>query len=186
MKNKGKLFEESIRDSIDKEKHLLVRLNDQPQSFANTAKFSLKNPFDYLLFDSKTLWCLELKSTKNKSFSFEDINGDNDENKMIHRHQIFGLQKHAKYENVEAGFIFNFRHFEDDADKYFETTYYQSIDDFLKMIKNIGKKSFNEIDVVLNGAVKIQGIKKRKRYTWDIGSLIEQYNKNVNKEEAVI
>lgn len=183
MKNKGKIFEESIRNSINKEKQLLIRLNDQPQSFANTAKFSLKNPFDYILYNTidGKLWCLELKSTSGKSISFEDINSDKEEQKMIHKHQIKSLLEYSKYNGVIAGFLFNFRHFEGEPNA-IEMTYFMEINDFQKMCEKINKKSFNEVDAVLNGAVKVHGAKKRTRYTWDVGLLLEQYNKNMNKE----
>lgn len=182
MKNKGKIFEEAFRDSIDKERIVLFRLNDQPQSFAKTAKFSLKNPFDYICFDtkSKTLFCLELKSTKGKSISYEDINSENIQNEMIHKHQILGLMEKGEYDNVVAGFIFNFRHFEGDKEKYFETTYFQDINSFLEMTKKINKKSFNELDLLTCGnAVKINGEKKRTRFRWNFNEFFQNIS---NKE----
>ncbi|MGN1276450.1 MAG: hypothetical protein ACI4UK_05620, partial [Floccifex sp.] len=71
MKNSGKIFESDFRDSVDKDRCLLIRLNDQPQSFTNTAKFSLKSPCDFILYDNltKLLIPLELKSTKYRSIS---------------------------------------------------------------------------------------------------------------------
>lgn len=178
-KNVGKVFELAIKESTP-DYALLIRLNDQPQSFAKTAKFSLKNPFDYLCFDTKTrtFYCWELKSTKYKSISFEDINSDKEENKMIHRHQVLGLKKYSAYSNVKSGFFFNFRHFEDDKDKYFETTYYQSIEDFLDMISKINKKSFDEINLIQNKAIKISGFKKRTRWYWDLDSFLNSQGEN--------
>lgn len=178
-KNTGKIFEESIKKSIP-DYALLIRLPDPPQAFTRRSdtRFSHKNPFDYVCFDtnSRTLWCWELKTTKNKSISFEDINSDKDEKKMIHRHQILGLQKYSMCQNVCAGFIFNFRHFEDDEEKYFETTYYQSINDFLEMTQKINKKSFDEADLILHGnAIKIQGSKKISRWYWNIDEFLKKY-----------
>ena len=74
--NTGKVFEDDFRSSIDKDRCLLIRLNDQPQVFAKTAKFSLKPPCDFVLYDSMTklLVPLEFKTTKYKSMSYEDIN----------------------------------------------------------------------------------------------------------------
>ena len=46
------------------------------------------------------------------------------------------------------------------------------------MIKKIGKKSFNEMDIILNGAIKVHGQKKRVRYRWDIESFL---NDTTNK-----
>ena len=42
------------------------------------------------------------------------------------------------------------------------------------MVKAIGKKSFNEMDLLLNYAIKIVGTKKRVNYTWDIDSLLNK------------
>lgn len=175
MKNKGKIFEESIKKSIP-DYVALIRLNDSPQAFkkSNLARFTPQTPFDYIAFDtkSKILHCWELKSTKNRSINFDDINNDKEENKMVHRHQILGLKKYSEYNNVKAGFFFNFRHNEDDKDNYFETTYYQSIEDFLSMIDKINKKSFDEINLIQNNAIKIQGSKKISRWYWDIDSFL--------------
>lgn len=179
-KNSGKVFEESVKKCIP-EYALLIRLPDPPQSFTkrNDTRFSHKNPCDYICFDtnSRTLYCLELKSTKNKSISYEDINTDKEENKMIHKHQILGLKNFSKYKNVRAGFIFNFRHFEDDKEKYLEKTYFQSIENFLKMIDKINKKSFDEADLILYGnAIVINGEKKRTRFYWNF----DEFFKNMN------
>ena len=180
--NIGKVFEESIKKSMP-DYALLIRLPDPPQAFTKRSdtRFSHKNPCDYICFDTnnKVLLCLELKTTKHTSISFEDINNEDDNKKMIHRHQILGLEKYSMYDNVNAGFLFNFRHFEDNKEKYFETTYYQSIEDFLKMTEEINKKSFNEIDLIKYGnAIKVQGAKKVSRWYWDIDSLLQ----NINKE----
>ena len=92
----GKQFEFAIKQSIP-DYCLLIRLNDSPQAFkqSNLTRFTPKSPFDYLCFDTKsrTLFCLELKSTSNKYMGFEDINSDKEQNSMIHKHQILGLLK---------------------------------------------------------------------------------------------
>ena len=48
-----------------------------------------------------------------------------------------------------------------------------SIEDFNKMANNSDKHSCNELDILTNGAIKVQGLKKRTRYTWDIDSLLD-------------
>ena len=48
------------------------------------------------------------------------------------------------------------------------------ITDFNKMKNNTMKKSYNEIDIIMNGAVKVDGSKARTRWTWDIGGLLEK------------
>ena len=169
-KNAGKIFEDSIKQSIPNHV-LLIRLNDSPQAFKQSklTRFTPKNPFDYVCFDtkSKTLFCLELKSTSNKYMSFEDINIDEEQNKMIHKHQINGLLKVSAYSNVVAGFLLNFRL--DDG----ELTYFMEINKFQKMCESINKKSFNIIDAVLYGAEKINGFKKITRWYWDLDNFFE-------------
>lgn len=172
-KNVGKVFEESIKQSIPKH-ILIIRLNDSPQAFkqSNLTRFTPKNPFDYVCFNTKTktLFCLELKSTSNKYMGFEDIHSDEEQNSMIHKHQILGLLKCSAYENVVAGFLFNFRLSEN------ELTYFMEINDFKKMCDSINKKSFNIMDAVLYGAKKIQGNKKRTRWYWNLDEFFESYN----------
>lgn len=173
MQNSGKVFEQQFRKSIP-DYCLLIRLPDPPQSFTRRSdtKFSVKNPCDFIMYDSKSknLYTLELKTTKYKSMSFDKLEDSNTStsNKMIHRHQIEGLLKFSKYENVVAGFVFNFR----DEKNNMERTYFQNITMFMKMYEEIDKCSFNEMDLILHGAVKIEGTKKRKNYIWDIENFL--------------
>lgn len=178
MQNVGKKFEDAIKRSVP-DYCLLIRIPDPPQSFTKRSdtRFSVKNPCDYICYDSKNrlLYCLELKTTSSKSMSFDNIKSDEEQNHMIHRHQIEGLMKFADFDNVVAGFLFNFRHFEG-TDKSFETTYFQDVDSFNKMCDNVDKHSFNEIDLCMSGNIKkIIGQKKRTRYTWDLDSFFDSY-----------
>lgn len=178
-KNVGKRFEEDVKKSMPSD-CLIIRLPDPPQSFvkSKTTRFSHKNPCDYICYNSEDgkLWCLELKTTSAKSISFENIHNNDDDNKMIHRHQTKGLLEFSKYDGVVAGFFFNFRHFEGE-ENYNEMTYFMEVNRFQNMCDSIGKKSFNEVDAIMNGAVKINGIKKRTRYSWDLESLFKEHNK---------
>lgn len=92
---------------------------------------------------------------------------------MIHKHQILALDKFSKYENVIAGFIFNFRKNNETE----EITYFQYIDDFLLMVNNINKKSFNEKDLNNYNAIPINGIKKEQ----DILGILKNFYKMSNK-----
>ncbi len=174
MPNTGKDFEESFKKSVP-DYCLLQRLPDPPQSFVNNklTKFSVKNPCDFFMFDSNAcvLYCLELKTTKYKTMTFEDIGAVEQPKKMIHKHQILALTRFSKYNGVIAGFILNFR---DDATN-IERTYFFNIIDFNRMYNNINKKSFNEIDIILYGAVKIESIKKRVHFTLDIDKFLSTY-----------
>lgn len=78
--------------------------------------------------------------------------------------------EYAKYDNVVSGFLFNFRSESDNI----ERTYFQYIDDFMEMVSDIGKKSFNEKDLISHNPIEIKGIKKRVNYKWDIGSFLSK------------
>lgn len=171
-KNSGKYFEQQFKMSVP-DYCLLHRLRDSAQSFnqSNLTQFSWDNPCDFLLFDSIShiLYCLELKSTKNKYMTFEDIESDEKQHKMIRKHQILSLFDFSKFENVIAGFIFNFR----DEVHNMERTYFQDVESFIRMCKSIGKSSFNEIDLVMHRAVKIHEIKKRVKYYWNVDEFLK-------------
>ncbi len=87
---------------------------------------------------------------------------------MIHKHQIMALLEYEKYNNVSSGFLFNFRNEKTGS----EITYYQSICDFLRMINEINKKSFNEKDLLKYNPIEIIGKKKRVNYLWDIDKFL--------------
>lgn len=168
MRNVGKLFEEDFKKSIPNYV-LLYRLPDSAQSFggSNNLRFSRKNPFDYIMFDSKKhiLYALELKTVSGKSISFER---DKDESGEIHYHQIKGLNEWNKFDGIVCGFIIEFREI--------ETTVFIEIESFNYLIENIDKKSFNYNDIQNSGLPYfiIPQTKKRTRYTYDIENLLLQ------------
>lgn len=170
-KNSGKIFEQQFKISVP-DYCLLHRLNDSPQAFKQSGltRFTPTNPCDFFLFDpiARILYCLELKSTKNKFMTFEDIDSVEEQNKMIHKHQIKSLISFAKVENVVSGFLLNFR----DEAHGTERTYFQDAVSFRRMCLSINKLSFNEMDLILNGAIKIEGKKKRVNYVWDINKFL--------------
>ena len=171
--NAGKLFEAQFKKSIP-DTVLLIRLNDSAQSFKKSefARFTPKNPCDFLAFDTLAhiLYAIECKSTKYKSINFEDVESDKKQNKMIHVHQIESLTKFSKYDGVIGCFIFNFR----DEKNNVERTYYQDIEKFNRMVSSINKKSFDEIDLIRNGAIKINGNRKRLYYVWSLNELFQK------------
>ncbi len=168
MSNIGKVFEEQIKKSVP-DYALLYRLPDAAQSFggSNTLRFSRKNPFDFLLWDSKRhiLYALEMKTVNGKSISFER---SKDENNEIHYHQIQGLNKWNKYDGIICGFIIEFRQI--------ETTVFIEIDSFNSLIDKVDKKSFNMDDIINSGLPYfiIPQKKQRTRYIYDIDSLLSQ------------
>ena len=132
MKGVGKVFEDNFKKSMP-DYALLYRLPDAAQSFGRSSnlRFSNKNPFDFILFDSKwkILYALELKSVKGKSISFERTKEDKGD---IHYHQIEGLNEWDKYDGTVCGVIIEFREL--------ETTIFINI-------QVIPKKSFNFADL---------------------------------------
>ena len=179
--NVGKKFESNFKDSIP-DFCLLQRLKDPPQAQNHTSKsvFSWDNPCDFLMFDAynREFWCLELKSTKQKYISYEDIHSDKPKQKMVKKHQILGLLKFSRFNHVNAGFMFNFR----DEDSNSERTYYQDVRDFTNMCNSLNKTSFNEIDLVLHNSIKVNGEKLRVNYRWNINKLItDVVNRNKSR-----
>lgn len=168
MKNVGKQFEANIKKSIP-DYALLYRLPDAAQSFGgtNNLRFSRKNPFDFLLWDSKRrfLYALELKTVAGKSISFERTK---EEKGLIHFHQIKGLNEWNKYNGIISGFIIEFRGI--------ETTIFVEIGLFNELISTIDKKSFNFDDLVKSHLpyIVIPQNKKRTRYTYDIDGFLSQ------------
>lgn len=164
--NVGKVFEAQWKKSVP-EDVMFFRIPDPPQSFQQTARFSLKPPFDSFMFYHGTLFCLELKTTKSKSFSVEMSKEDKG---MIHYHQICNLREYAKFDGVVSGLVLNFRI----EDKNAETTYFISIENFDKMMSKLTKKSFNAIDLLQNGAIKIESTKKRTLFCYGVKEFIEK------------
>lgn len=166
--NKGKKFEENWKKSVP-DNIYYKRLNDNASIFTNSnAEYSVKNPFDCIMFNGKNLFCFELKSTKYNRMSFED-RPNMSKGVMIHYYQIEGLRNASMYDNIYAGFIFNFRN----DDKNTEVTYYQSIEDFDNMTKNINKHSFNILDLLQYNPIKIDCEKKRVNYRYNVGKLLD-------------
>lgn len=164
--NTGQIFELQLKKSIP-DYALLYRLPNAAQSFAKSSelRFSSKNPFDYLLWDSKThiLYALELKTVKGKSISFERTEN---EIKEIHLHQIDGLNEWNKYDGIVCGFIIEFREI--------EKTVFIEISEFNKLIDQISKKSFNYDDLHEYHIeyYVIPQKKARTRYTYDMDDFL--------------
>ena len=171
MKNVGKQFEKDFSDSIP-DYCYVHRLRDTAQSYNNSSntKFSWDNECDFFIWDSlrHIFYAIECKSTKYKSMSVQ-LDKNDKSNKMIKHHQKESLTKISEFDGAIAGFFLNFR----DEKNNTERTYFLDIVDFNKMIEDINKKSFNEIDVILNNGVKISGVKKRVHFRWNIDEFLK-------------
>ena len=100
------------------------------------------------------MFLIECKSTKGTSVPLT----------MIRDSQVQGLQEASKHDLV-AGILVNFRNENND-------TFFIGIRDFVKMMENINKKSFNINDLKNNNAIYIDSKKKRTRYTYDIQKFV--------------
>ena len=156
--SEGKKFEQDFANSINKDECWLYRLRDNAASFGGSTntRFASSNICDYVLFhnETRTLYLLEMKSTKSSSIPYT----------MIRDNQIKELTESSKHMLV-AGFVFNYREKEN-------ATYFMMIDDFNCMVSEINKKSFNIFDLEKYGAIKINNTRKRTRYTYDIEDFI--------------
>lgn len=174
--NSGKQFESDFSSSIPSY-CFIHRLKDSAQSYNNSEKtrFTWDNPCDFFIFDSisRIFYAIECKSTKYKSFSVQ-IDENDKSSKMIKYHQIQSLIKISEYNGAIAGLLLNFR----DEKNNMERTYFINIIDFNRMMKEINKVSFNEMDVILYNAVKINGVKKRIHYNWNF----DEFFKNMNRK----
>jgi len=171
-KNSGKIFEDQLKASIP-DYALLYKIPDVSRKYGESSEKiarnnlkACKNPFDFILWNSKTrvLFALECKTVKGKSIAFER-EGDK-ECKGIHWHQIKGLTKWSEYDGICAGFIIEFREI--------ETTIFLNIKEFNKLIDLNDKKSFNIKDLESAGIkyIIIPQKLKRIRYTYDIEELL--------------
>lgn len=136
----------------------IYRLRDNASSFANgtNTRFTSSNICDYFLLDdiSKTLFLIECKSSKGTSIPLT----------MVRDNQIQGLLEANKHALI-AGLLINFRNIHND-------TFFISINDYIRMIENLNKKSFNIKDLIEHNALKINSVRKRTRYTYDILKMI--------------
>lgn len=174
----GKQFEKDFASSLPSYCYV-HRLKDSAQSYNNSSntRFAWDNECDFFIWDGlrRIFYGAECKSTKYKSISVQ-LDKNDKSSKMIKFHQIESLTKMSQYDNTIAGFFCNFRDEENDTQR----TYFINIVDFNKMMKNIGKVSFNEIDLLLHKAIKINGNKKRVHFNWNLDEFLESQAQQFN------
>lgn len=167
-KNVGKIFETQWKNSAPTYA-LIYRLPDAATSFGSNTniRFSRKNPFDYLMFDSRNrlLYALELKSVSGKSISFERSKEDHG---VIHYWQIEGLAEWNQFDGVIGGFVIEFRDV--------EQTIFIDIESFKELTQIIPKKSFTLHDLDTYGITfyPIIQTKRRTRFSYDIDLFLQQ------------
>lgn len=158
--NEGKKFEQNFRKSIPEDVYYM-KLHDSSIGFDienSTQRFALKSPFDYILYYKGNMYCLELKTTKNKAISFSGSSP------MIKQHQIDELIK-ANDKGCIAGFILNFRES--------GNTYFMNIRYFRTLSFELKKKSFNEEDLYASPKlIKIPSKKLKVNYRYDLSAML--------------
>jgi penicillin-binding protein-related factor A (putative recombinase) len=117
-----------------------------------------KNICDFSVFKSPILLKLELKSTAQKSVSLDE--------KIIKSHQIKGLEKINNYNGIVAGFIFNFRNYDNQ-------TYFVYINDFIKFTKETDRKSI-PLDYCKETGIQVENKILRTNYRYDLDKLISK------------
>lgn len=160
MSNPGKDFEADLEKSCIKQHVFYDRIKDVfiPPDLRSKI-FVTKNKYDNYLFKDGWLFSCELKSSGQKSVSFDE--------KIIKQHQIDNLLKATTYnENIISGFIFNFR-------SYSNQTYFVHILDFLEFKNSTDRKSIS-LDICSEIGVRINNQIKKVHYHYDILEFIEE------------
>lgn len=126
MKSTGKRFEENFRKSIPPT-IFYYRFKDSSNNWnrGDGIRFAPSNICDCMLFDGRMLYLLELKSTKGKSLSFNNIR----------EHQIDDLLEASKFKNVVCGFIIELSDL--------KCAFYMPIIDFKTLLDNSNRKSLS-------------------------------------------
>lgn len=179
--NEGKNFEQQWKKSVEDDGFYFQRLNDGAASFnpSDSLRFTPQNPYDAYMFCFPNLICTELKSSLGSlTFWREDFENDGKKHSYnLKKNQIQGLQKASKYKGVIPCFVLNFRKT--------NKTYFLHIDDFMNMISNLHKKSFNESDVVDKGGMLISQTLKRVKYKYDVRKFIDDLQNKYNEENLI-
>lgn len=163
-KNVGKIFEENWKKSIPKDVWY-YRPPDSAQSFGTNSnlRFSAKSPCDCFMYNGEVFYTLELKSVGTTSISFEKTKDDKG---VVHKHQIDKLMEFSKYKNIVSGLLFDFRL----SDK----TYFCMIEEFVNMINQLDKKSFNENDLLKwCNPIEIEKKKMKVNYKYSVEKFLQ-------------
>ncbi|MDR6779561.1 MULTISPECIES: hypothetical protein [Paenibacillus] len=170
-KNEGKLFEGDFQASAEStQKIFFTRIKDTfiPAELRNRIRVT-KNDYDCMMFSERYLFTLELKSTKQKSVSFDES--------VIKQHQIDKLKEASDYNNVISGFIINFR--EPDNKVFFvhikDFVKYQFIaqNQFSHTYKSRVNKSSIPIGICEEIGLEINGFKKRSKWHYHLNDFVK-------------
>lgn len=170
-KNVGKVFEEDLKLSATEQGIFFYRIKDVNPMFLKPNTRVSKNDFDSFIYKKPNLFPIEFKSSGQKSISFDD--------KIIKKHQIQALKESDEYDGLIAGFIFNFR-------EYDNFTCFVHIKDFLeiqylsenKIIEHKFESKLNKssigLDICREVGIEIHNVKKSKRYRYYVNKLLDE------------
>lgn len=171
VKNPGKEFEEDLKSSAKDQGIFFYRIKDvNPLFLKPNAKVS-QNNFDSFIYKKPNLFPVEFKSSGQKSISFNE--------KIIKKHQIDALKEADTYDGLIAGFIFNFR-------EYDNFTVFVHIRDFLEyqhiaqneLIEHTYKSKVNKasisLDICKEIGIEINNVKKKVRHRYYINKLLDE------------
>lgn len=148
--NIGKIFEAEIKASFPSD-FFVERYKDDTAGF-----YGVSNPADYRIYKYPYTFLLELKTHRGKSIPIDKIRPN----------QIQGMLKAVHHDGVYGGFILNYRDLEE--------TYYISVNAMIGYITGTDKKSI-PVDWCRYNGVKIEQIKKRVRYSYNLSKWLEGY-----------
>lgn len=157
--NPGKQFENDVKKSVPAGVYYL-RLHDSANGFrdarSDCLRFAVKSPYDMVLCRKGQMYCLELKSTSGKAFSF------NGSNPMIKKDQIIQLHNALVIGGAVAGFLLNFRETDE--------TYWIPVDLFEEFMRVTEKCSMN-IREVRDYGLRVPQKKLRVHNRYDLSVL---------------
>jgi len=168
-KNTGKLFEDNFKASVPEDTYY-VRLHDAAIGFDtknSKQRFAPKSPYDAILCRAGQMYAIELKSHKEKRFSFGEKNAD------IKKRQVKNLTD-AETAGAVAGVVLNFSDYEE--------TYFIWATEFWNFMETCGKKSINLDDARKLGTL-IPCKKKKVRYKYDLEVLLALSEKKSDKKK---
>lgn len=171
MSNAGKQLEIDLKKSTAEQNIYFYRIKDVNPLFLKPNTKVSQNDFDSFIYKYPNLFPVELKSTGQKSISFD--------NKIIKKHQIQALKEADEHKGLIAGFIFQFR-------EYDNFTVFVHIKDFLeiqylsenKIIEHRFESKLNKssigLDICKEVGIEIHNVKKSKHYRYYINKLLDE------------
>lgn len=171
MRNLGKILEQDIQQSCKEQQLFFYRIKDVNPMFLKPNSNVSKNDYDSFIYRKPNLFPVEFKSTGQRSISYDE--------KIIKAHQIKALTDATTYEGLIAGFIFNFREFDN-------TTVFVHIEDFnrIKYIADNGitdheykskiNKSSIGLDICKEVGIEIKNVQKKIRFRYYINLLLDE------------